>query len=53
MRLRTLSGRFKKHLVWIPLKTFSTETLTRLRRFHVLNGRHVRAWASRFIGDEI
>ncbi|MDR0331377.1 MAG: hypothetical protein LBH93_06700 [Chitinispirillales bacterium] len=53
LRLRTLSKRFKKHLVWIPLSTFSTETISRLRRFHVLNGRHVRSWASRFIGDEL
>jgi hypothetical protein len=51
--LRTLSRKFKKHLVWIPLSTFSTETLTRLRRFHVLNGKDVRSWASRFIGDEL
>jgi len=51
--LRTLSRRLKKHLVWIPLSTFSTETLTRLRRFHVLNGKKVRSWASRFIGDEL
>jgi hypothetical protein len=51
--LRTLSRKLKKHLVWIPLSTFSTETLTRLRRFHVLNGKDVRSWASRFIGDEL
>ena len=51
--LRTLSRRLKKHLVWIPLSTFSAETLTRLRRFHVLNGKGVRSWASRFIGDEL
>ena len=51
-RLRALSSRFKKHLVWIPLSTFSNETLSRLRRFHVLNGKHVRSWAAHFIGDE-
>jgi hypothetical protein len=39
-----------KHLVWLPLASFSTETLTRLRRFHVLNGQEVRSWATRFIG---
>jgi hypothetical protein len=53
LRMRTLAARFKKHLVWIPLSTFSNETLSRLRRFHVLNGRRVRSWASRFIGDEL
>ena len=51
-RIRALSANFKKHLVWIPMSTFSTETLSRLRRFHVLNGRDVRSWAARFIGDE-
>jgi len=53
LQMRSLAARFKKHLVWIPLSTFSTETLTRMRRFHVLNGKRVRAWASRFIGDEL
>jgi hypothetical protein len=53
LRLRTLSSRFKKHLVWIPLSTFSTETLNRLRHFHILNGKHVRSWATQFIGDGI
>ena len=52
LRMRAMSNNFKKHLVWIPMSTFSTETLTRLRRFHVLNGQEVRSWASRFIGDE-
>jgi len=51
--LRTLSRQLKKRLLWIPLSTFSNETLTRLRRFHVLNGKDVRSWASRFIGDEL
>jgi hypothetical protein len=53
LRMRTLAARFKKHLLWIPLSTFSTETLSRMRRFHVLNGKQVRSWASRFIGDEL
>lgn len=51
VQLRMLESRFKKHLAWIPIATFSSETLRRLRRFHVLNGRVVRSWASRFIGD--
>jgi hypothetical protein len=53
LQMRTLAARFKKHLIWIPLSTFSTETLSRMRRFHVLNGKQVRSWASRFIGDEL
>ena len=51
VRLRTMAGRMGKHLVWIPLGTFSNETLRRLRKFHVLNGKKVRSWAARFIGD--
>jgi hypothetical protein len=46
-----MARKLKKHLVWIPLSSFSTETLRRLRRFHVLNGRVVRSWAARFVGD--
>lgn len=53
LRLRTMAAQFKKHLVWIPLSSFSNETLNKLRRFHVLNGKEVRTWASRFIGDQL
>jgi hypothetical protein len=49
--LRTMAGRMGKHLIWIPLSSFSAETLRRLQRFHVLNGKSVRSWASRFIGE--
>ncbi len=49
--LKKLATQLKKHLIWIPLSHFSSETLRRLRRFHVLNGKQVRSWASRFIGE--
>ncbi|MBN2036348.1 MAG: hypothetical protein JW768_06360 [Chitinispirillaceae bacterium] len=49
--LRTMAGRMKKRLVWVPLASFSNETLRRLRKFHILNGKEVRSWATRFIGD--
>ena len=51
VRLMQLASRFKKRFVWIPLSTFGMETIRRLRRFHVLNGKIVRSWASRFIGE--
>lgn len=51
LKLRMLARRLKKRLVWIPLSSFSSETIRRLRRFHVLNGKEVRGWATRFIGD--
>ena len=49
--LRNLASKYKKHLLWIPINTFSNETLRRLRKFHILNGKTVRSWAGRFIGD--
>jgi len=50
--LRTMAARLKKRLLWIPLATFSNETIRNLRRFHILNGKEVRSWATRFIGEE-
>jgi len=49
--LTSLAKRFKRKLLWIPLSTFSLETITRLRTFHILNGKQVRSWATRFIGE--
>jgi hypothetical protein len=49
--LRTLAARLKKRLLWIPLASFSNETVRNLRRFHILNGKEVRSWAARFIGE--
>ncbi|MDD5672736.1 MAG: hypothetical protein PHC61_01110 [Chitinivibrionales bacterium] len=51
LALRMQANRLKRRLVWIPFSTFSAETRNRLRMFHVLNGRTVRSWAGRFIGD--
>ncbi len=38
-----------RHLVFLPLSSFSPTTLRKLRRFHVLNGAEVRSWAQKFI----
>ncbi|MEZ6197235.1 MAG: hypothetical protein R3F20_16155 [Planctomycetota bacterium] len=46
---RRLARRHGKVLVHLPLGRFSTSTIERLRTFHVLNGREVRSFASRFI----
>jgi hypothetical protein len=51
LRMKRMARRFGKHLVWVPMASFSAETLRRLRRFHILNGKQVRAWASRFIPE--
>ena len=50
-RWRRLARRYKKHIVYIPLKRFSGQTLHRLRRFHVLNGQEVRSYAANYIRD--
>ncbi|MBN1309686.1 MAG: hypothetical protein JXA18_17325 [Chitinispirillaceae bacterium] len=49
--LRNLARFHHKHLLWIPLSTFSHETVQKLRQFHILNGKSVRSWAARFIGE--
>ncbi len=51
LKLRVMAQKFKKRLVWLPLSSFSNETIRKLRRFHVLNGKEVRSWATRFIGE--
>ncbi len=40
---------FGKTLVHLPASKFSDATIQQLRMFHVLNGRQVRSYASRFI----
>jgi hypothetical protein len=51
LRLRRMAARMRRRLVWVPLTAFSAETLRKLRRFHILNGKQVRAWASRYIPE--
>jgi hypothetical protein len=50
-RWRLLARRFRKRLIPIPLSRFSSQTVDRLRRFHVLNGHEVRSYAARFIRE--
>lgn len=51
LKWRRLARRHKKNLVYIPLKRFSLQTINRVRRFHVLNGKEIRGYASRFIQE--
>ncbi|MDO9117666.1 MAG: hypothetical protein Q7U39_06900 [Nitrospira sp.] len=46
---RRIAKQFGRTLVPIPLSRFSSQTLDRLRRFHVLNGHEIRSYATRFI----
>lgn len=51
LRMKLLARRFGRRIVHLPLAQFSTQTLKRLRKFHLLNGKQVRSWASRFIDE--
>jgi len=46
---RRLARRFRKHLVHVPLASFSDEHVQQLRTVHVLNGSEVRSYAEEFI----
>jgi hypothetical protein len=46
---RRLARHFKKHLIHVPLGSFSDEQVQQLRMVHVLNGREVRSYADEFI----
>ncbi len=50
-RWRWIARCHKKHLIHIPLKRFSMQTIEKIRNFHVLNGKEVRSYASTFIRD--
>ncbi len=51
LRMKGMAAKLHRRLIWIPLTSFSAETILKLRKFHILNGKQVRAWASRFIPD--
>ncbi len=46
---RRLARRFKKKWVHVPLGSFGDSTIQQLRMVHVLNGHHIRSFASHFI----
>ena len=48
---RRLARRYGKKIVHLPLGRFGGQLVERLRRFHVLNGKEVRSFASEFIRD--
>jgi len=51
LRLREAARRLGRRLVFIPLSSFSRDTIRRLRVVHILNDSEVRSWASLFIRD--
>lgn len=48
---KLIARRFRKKLIHVPMSRFSSDTLERLRVFHVLNGKSVRSYAARFIRE--
>ena len=50
-RWRQIARLYKKHLIHIPIGRFSGETITRIRRFHVLNGKNIRSYAAQYIRE--
>jgi hypothetical protein len=48
---RKIAKRYGKKIIHIPLKRFSNQTIEKVRRFHVLNGKNIRSYAQRFIQD--
>lgn len=48
---RRLARQYKKQIIHIPMKRFSNQTLEKVRRFHVLNGKGIRSYAQRFIQE--
>lgn len=50
--MREIASRFKKHIIYLPIQGFSAHQLKKVRRFHLLDGRDVRAYAADYIFDE-
>ncbi len=48
---RRLARKYGKKIIHIPLKRFSKQTIEKVRRFHVLNGKDIRSYAKRFIQE--
>jgi hypothetical protein len=41
---RKISRKYHKSIIHIPLKRFSNQTIEKVRRFHVLNGKQIRSF---------
>lgn len=46
---RNIAKRLGRHLIYLPLSSFSSYTLRKLRKFHVLQGHHIRSYAQKYI----
>ncbi|MGD9160485.1 MAG: hypothetical protein PVG39_18860 [Desulfobacteraceae bacterium] len=46
---RSIAERYGKNIIYIPIGTIPPATLKKIRKFHVLDGHHVRDYAARYV----
>ena len=51
LKIKNAARKKGKHLIYIPLNSFSAQEVNRLRKFHILNGHHIRSYAADFIQE--
>lgn len=51
LKMKSWAQKFGKKIIYLPFSKFSLETLEKLRKFHILNGKDIRSYAKRFIGE--
>lgn len=51
-QLKEMAALYHKHIIYMPLHMFSPAHLKRIRRFHILDGHDVRAWARDYIFED-
>ncbi len=49
--MREIAARHHKHIIHLPIRNFSESQLKKIRKFHILNGKDVRAFAADYIFD--
>ncbi|PCJ62558.1 MAG: hypothetical protein COA79_03335 [Planctomycetota bacterium] len=52
LKMKNEARKRGKHLIYIPINSFSQQEINKLRTFHVLNGHEIRSYASDFIQDD-
>ena len=49
LKWRSLARKYHKSIIHLPIKKFSNQTIEKVRRFHVLNGKEIRSFAQHYI----
>lgn len=50
--LRQMAASANRHIIHMPLRSFSRGQIRRIRRFHILDGHDVRRWAADYIFED-